>query len=79
MSSDYVAGHVQEALAQTGETDVHVRAESDRVLLTGTVTTDVRREAAERVATQLADGLDVRNEITVLHQREPDESSEVLS
>jgi osmotically-inducible protein OsmY len=76
--TEYVAGHVQEALAHTGETDVHVRAESGRVLLTGTVTTEERREAAARIATNLAAGLDVRNEITVLHQHEPGDR-EVLS
>lgn len=76
--TDYVAGHVQEALAHTGETDVHVRAEAGRLLLTGTVTTDARRAAAAALATSRCEGLDVRDEITVLRQREPDDE-EVLS
>lgn len=73
----YTAGHVQEALAHVGETDVHVRSDGDRLLLTGTVTTDARRQAAERVAAELAAGLELRNEITVLHQREPDDEEHV--
>ena len=76
-NGDYLAGHVQEALAHVGETDVHVRSESGRLLLTGTVTTDLRREAAGRVASRLCEDLELRNEITVLRQREPDDD-EVL-
>lgn len=75
---DYVAGHVQEALAHVGETDVHVRSESGRLLLTGTVTTEERRAAAGRVAASLSEGLTLRNEITVLRQRAPDDE-ELLS
>jgi osmotically-inducible protein OsmY len=76
-SSDYVAGHVQEALTQSGETDVHVRADGGRLLLTGTVTTDERREVSGRIASSLAAGLELRNDITVLHCTEPDDD-EVL-
>jgi hypothetical protein len=76
--TDYVAGHVQEALAHAGETDVHARSESGRLLLTGTVATDVRRVAAVAIADRLAAGLAVRDEITVLRQREPDDE-ELLS
>lgn len=75
---DYVAGHVQEALAHAGETDVHVRSEPGRLLLTGTVTTEERREAAGRVAASLSEGLPLRNEITVLRQGAPDDE-ELLS
>jgi osmotically-inducible protein OsmY len=75
--SDYVAGHVQEALAHAGETDVHVRVEPNQLLLTGTVATQARRDAAVAIADRVAEGLAVRDEITVLRQREPD-AEEVL-
>jgi len=77
--SDYVAGHVQEALTHTGETDVHVRADGRCVLLTGTVATEARRDASERIAATLAEGLEVRNDITVLHCDAPGDDLEVLS
>lgn len=77
--SDYVAGHVQEALAHAGETDVHVRVVSGRLLLTGTVTTAARRDAVSSIARDVAGDLDVRNEVSVLLPREPDGEQEQLS
>jgi osmotically-inducible protein OsmY len=78
-ATDYVAGHVQEALAHNGETDVHVRADGRRLLLTGTVATDARRDTSARIASSLAEGLEVRNDITVLHCEAPGDDLEVLS
>lgn len=75
--TEYVAGHVQEGLAHAGETDVHVRVESGRLLLTGTVATDVRRDAAAAIATRLAEGLEVRNEISIVRQGEPGDQEHV--
>lgn len=71
MSNEYVEGHLEEALAQTGETDVHVQVAPGQVLITGTVTTDLRREAITAIATELVTDLTVRNEVTVLHPAEP--------
>ena len=72
MSNEYVEGHLEEALAQTGETDVHVQVAPGQVLITGTVTTDLRRDAITAIATELVTDLAVHNEVTVLHPTEPD-------
>ena len=72
MSDEYVEGHLEEALAQTGETDVHVQVVPGQVLITGTVTTEVRRDAITAIATELVTDREVHNEVTVLHPVEPD-------
>ena len=71
--NDYVEGHLEEALAQTGETDVHVQVAPGQVLITGTVTTELRRDAITAIATDLVDDLEVHNEVTVLRPVEPDD------
>lgn len=68
----YVAGHVEEALAHSGETDVHVAVANGCLVLTGHVTTTARHDALTRIATDLAEGLPVRNEVEVLQPAEPD-------
>jgi hypothetical protein len=69
--TEYVAGRVEEALAHVGETDVHPSVDGDRLLLTGTVTTDERLRAVGDIAREHAEGLDVANEVTVLDCDEP--------
>jgi hypothetical protein len=76
--SDYVAGHVQEALAQVGETDVRVVVRGADLVMTGTVTTAERHRAVLSIATEHSDGLGVRDEIDVLQPSPPDDR-EVLS
>ena len=68
---DYVEGHLEEALAQTGETDVRVQVVPGQVLITGNVTTELRRDAITAIAGDLVQDLDVRNEVIVLDAREP--------
>ena len=75
--SDYVVGHLEEALAQAGETDVHVSLERGQLRITGNVTTERRRDAISAIASNLAEDVDVRNEVTVLSPRQPN-SAETL-
>jgi len=63
---DYVVGHVQDALAHEGETDVHAAVVAGRLVLTGNVATPMRRDAVAVIASAAADGLEVVNELTVL-------------
>jgi hypothetical protein len=69
--NEYVVGHLEEALAQTGETDVRVLIETGQLRITGNVTTEHRRAAIGALASNLVENLDVRNEVTVLSPREP--------
>ena len=66
MNDEYVVGHLQEALAHAGETDVHVRVTGGRVLVTGTVATAARRVTVSEIASSVTD-LEVHNEVVVLH------------
>lgn len=77
MNERYVDGHLEEALARAGETDVHVHVTSEGVVLTGTVTTEQRRTAVTGIAAAHAGDLAVFNQLTVLHCVEPD-GEEVL-
>jgi hypothetical protein len=79
VSSDYVTGHVQEALAHAGETDVRVAVRPSELVLTGTVTTDERHRAVLSIASEHGDGLAVRDEIDVLQPSTPSDEREVLS
>lgn len=76
--NDYVVGHLEEALAQTGETDIQVVLERGQLRITGNVTTERRRDAITAIASNLVEDLDVRNDVTVLSPREP-RDSETLS
>lgn len=65
-TDDYVVGHVRDALAREGETDVWAAVEGEILVLSGTVATAQRRAAAVRTASAVADGLTVEDRIDVL-------------
>jgi hypothetical protein len=71
-SDEYVKGHLEEALARDGETDVHVAVSGSLLVLHGTVATKARRDVVMALAQSMADGLDVRDQVTVLECHEPD-------
>ena len=71
MNDTYVIGHLQEALAHEGETDVHVAVSGPLLVLSGTVTTPSRRDAVAALAQAMADGLQVRVQVDVLSCHEP--------
>ena len=69
----YLVGKLQEALAtdsRVGAQDIRISIAHGRVHLTGQVPTDERRDAVQRITEEVAPGLDVRNEITVLELSE---------
>ncbi len=75
--NDYLVGHLEEALAHTGETDVHVEVGPRELRITGNVTTDLRRDAITAIARDLVTNLDVQNEVVVLSQHEPDRREDI--
>jgi hypothetical protein len=74
--SDYVAGHLEEALAHAGETDVRVLVDDDRVVISGTVATEERRVAVAELAGTVTD-LDVANEVVVVTADAPGEREDL--
>jgi osmotically-inducible protein OsmY len=72
----YVEGHLEEALARAGETDVHVAVHGSRLVVTGAVTTEARRDAVVALVRSLAGDLEVRDQVTVLACHEPDDDGE---
>lgn len=74
---DYVVGHVRDALAHEGESDVQAAVVAGRLVLTGNVATPARRDAMGVVAAQAADGLEVVNELTVLTTPDPGPAEEL--
>lgn len=70
-TDDYVVGHVREALAHEGESDIQASVVAGRLVLTGNVATPDRREAMGALAAQTAGGLEVVNELTVLTSPPP--------
>lgn len=77
-SDDYVVGHVRDALAHDGETDVWASVTGGTLVLSGTVATAERRQAAVRTAVAVAGGLPVEDRIEVLEHvvgLEPEELS----
>lgn len=74
---DYVVGHVRDALAQEGETDVQAAVVAGRLVLTGTVTTPSRRDAATEVAAAAGGDLPIVNELTVLTCPPPDAAEQL--
>lgn len=68
---DYVVGHVRDALAHEGETDVQAAVVAGRLVLTGNVATEERRQAVSAIAGAASDGLDVVNELTVVTAAAP--------
>lgn len=68
---DYVVGHVRDALAHEGETDVQAAVVAGRLVLTSNVATEERRLAVSAIASRASDGLDVVNELTVVTASAP--------
>jgi osmotically-inducible protein OsmY len=76
----YLVGKLQEALAtdaRVGAQDIKINIAHGRVHLTGQVPTEERRDAVQRITEEVAPGLDVRNEITVLELSESVKSEAV--
>jgi hypothetical protein len=72
----YLAEHVREALAQdarVGELGVKVEISGETVVLSGTLTTPERQEAAAAVAHDLLPDHEVRNETAVTDHPESTE------
>ncbi len=68
---DYLIGHIQDALAADDRSrelgvDVAVAGPDQRVVLTGTVSTDGQRQAIGEVVAEVAPGYDVVNELAVV-------------
>jgi hypothetical protein len=66
--TDYVVGHVEDALARdprVNEQGLHVAVAAGRVFVTGTVSTQQRREAIASVVAELLPEHELRNEVTV--------------
>ena len=74
---DYVVGHVRDALAHEGETDVHAVVVAGRLVLTGNVATPARRDAVTAIAAGVAGELTVVNELSVLTCPPPDPAEEL--
>jgi osmotically-inducible protein OsmY len=71
---------VREALAEDprlGEVEVAVRADGDRIVITGTVATPARREAISRVVADLLPGATVDNRTSVPPLAEPEEAERI--
>ena len=70
----YLVGKLQHALAtdeRVNMLDVKVMVFSDRIHLTGQVTTEERRRAIAEVVAEILPGVEVRNELTVLEVNHP--------
>jgi osmotically-inducible protein OsmY len=68
---DYLIGHIQDALAADDRSrelgvDIAVAGPDQRVVLTGTVSTDAQRRAIGQVVAEVASGYDVVNELAVV-------------
>ena len=75
----YLAERIHEALATgpTAELGIDVTVASDEVVLAGIVGTEEQRAQLAAIATTVADGLPVRNDVVVVHGR-PDPEPELL-
>lgn len=78
--SPYLAQHILDALAaaSTAELGVDVRVTPAGVFLSGTVVSAEQRDEVGAVAARESGGLDVHNDIVVVHG-DPDIEVEVLS
>lgn len=79
-TDDYVAAHVQEALARdprVNEPELEVQVVNGRVFVTGVVPTNERREAIEAVVHDVSAELDVENQTTVARYPEAGEPERV--
>jgi osmotically-inducible protein OsmY len=74
---DYVVGHVRDALAHDGETDVHAAVVNGRLVLTGNVVTPSRRDLVARLASEAADGMEVVVQLDVLDHPSPSATEEL--
>lgn len=75
----YLAQHIHDALASgsTAELGIEVHVSDTDVVLAGTVGTEEHRDELARIATSMADGRAVRNDVVVLHGS-PDPVPEAL-
>lgn len=79
-TDDYVAAHVQEALARdprVNEPELEVQVVNGRVFVTGVVPTNERREAIEAVVHDVSPESDVENQTTVARYPEAGEPERV--
>lgn len=79
-TDDYVAAHVQEALARdprVNEPELEVQVVNGRVFVTGVVPTNERRGAIEAVVHDVSPELDVENQTTVARYPEAGEPERV--
>lgn len=70
----YLVGKLQQALAadlRVNMLDVKVMVFSDKIHLTGQVSTEERRRAVAEVVAELLPEVEVRNELTVLRINHP--------
>lgn len=74
---DYVVGHVRDALAHDGETDVQAAVVAGRLVLTGNVVTQSRRVHVTELASAAANGMEVVNELSVLDETVPSTPEEL--
>lgn len=79
-SNEYLIGHIREALASSadvGTLDISVDVRGNTVYLSGNIDCESKRTAAGGVASRIAPGFDVVNDIKVF-QLFPVEPAEVL-
>jgi osmotically-inducible protein OsmY len=79
-TDDYVAAHVQEALARdprVNEPELEVQVVNGRVFVTGVVPTNERRDAIEAVVHDVSPDFDVENQTTVARYPEAGEPEHV--
>lgn len=79
-TEDYVAAHVQEALARdprVNEPELEVQVVSGRVFVTGVVPTQERREAVADVVRECCPEFEVENQTTVARYPEAGETERV--
>jgi osmotically-inducible protein OsmY len=79
-TDDYVAAHVQEALARdprVNEPELEVQVVNGRVFVTGVLPTDERRKAVEAVVRDVYPDFDVENHTTVARYPEAGEPERV--
>lgn len=72
--AEYLVAHLQEMLAadpRTDELGIEVTVSGSLVVLTGTVATADRRQAAEDLAREALDQYQIRNELLVADLSEP--------
>jgi osmotically-inducible protein OsmY len=74
---DYVVGHVRDALAHEGVTDVHAVVVAGQLVLTGHVATPSRRDEVSEIAGRVAGDLRVVNELAVLNCPPPEAAEEL--